>query len=142
MHRNGVALYSSQAFHHSPTTSSLWGLLLSICFGTKVSFFPASSILQLCHPLDVLLIFHHFLLLQSSISQVLYNSSISCAAFVIFGQIGASGQYRKFLSYFHEKNRFKIRIYVHCKGQLILKCPFGVKTSSKKPTNFFPWFLP
>ena len=28
------------------------------------------------------------------------------------------------------------------KGQLISKCPFGVKTSSKKKTNFFPGFLP
>ena len=28
------------------------------------------------------------------------------------------------------------------KGQLISKCPFGVKTSSKKPKNFFPGFLP
>ena len=28
------------------------------------------------------------------------------------------------------------------KGQLISKCPFGVKTSSKKPTKFFPGFLP
>ena len=28
------------------------------------------------------------------------------------------------------------------KGQLILKCPFGVFKSSIKPTKFFPWFLP
>ena len=28
------------------------------------------------------------------------------------------------------------------KGQLISKCPFGVKTSPKKPTKFFPGFLP
>ena len=28
------------------------------------------------------------------------------------------------------------------KGQLISKCSFGVKTSSKKPTKFFPGFLP
>jgi hypothetical protein len=28
------------------------------------------------------------------------------------------------------------------KGQLISKCPFGVKTSSKKPTKIFPGFLP
>jgi hypothetical protein len=28
------------------------------------------------------------------------------------------------------------------KGQLISKCPFGVKTSSKKQTEFFPGFLP
>ena len=29
------------------------------------------------------------------------------------------------------------------KGQLILKCPFGVlKSSNKKPTKFFPGFLP
>ena len=30
----------------------------------------------------------------------------------------------------------------HPKGQLILKCPFGVLKSPKKPTNFFPEFLP
>ena len=28
------------------------------------------------------------------------------------------------------------------KGQLISKCPFSVKTSSKNPTKFFPGFLP
>ena len=28
------------------------------------------------------------------------------------------------------------------KGQIISKCPFGVKTSSKKPMKFFPGFLP
>ena len=28
------------------------------------------------------------------------------------------------------------------KGQLVLKCPFGVFESSKKPTIFFPGFLP
>jgi hypothetical protein len=28
------------------------------------------------------------------------------------------------------------------KGQLISKCPFGVKSSSKKPMKFFPGFLP
>ena len=28
------------------------------------------------------------------------------------------------------------------KGQLISKCPFGVKTPFKKPTKFFPGFLP
>ena len=28
------------------------------------------------------------------------------------------------------------------KGQLILKCPFGVLKSSKKPTKFFPGFMP
>ena len=28
------------------------------------------------------------------------------------------------------------------KGQLILKYPFGVFKSSKKPTKFFPGFLP
>jgi hypothetical protein len=28
------------------------------------------------------------------------------------------------------------------KGQLISKCSFGVKTSSKKPTKFFPGFCP
>ena len=28
------------------------------------------------------------------------------------------------------------------KGQLISKCRFGVKTSFKKPTIFFPGFLP
>ena len=36
-----------------------------------------------------------------------------------------------------------IDMYLVCtKGQLILKCPFGVFKSSKKPTNFFPGFLP
>ena len=28
------------------------------------------------------------------------------------------------------------------KGQLILKCPFGIFKSSKKPTKFFIGFLP
>ena len=28
------------------------------------------------------------------------------------------------------------------KGQLISKCPFGVFKSPKKPTKFFPGFLP
>ena len=28
------------------------------------------------------------------------------------------------------------------KGQLISKCPFGVKTSSKKPTKCIPGFVP
>ena len=28
------------------------------------------------------------------------------------------------------------------KGQLILKCPFGTFKPPKKPTNFFPGFLP
>jgi hypothetical protein len=28
------------------------------------------------------------------------------------------------------------------KGQLVSKCPLGVFKSSKKPTNFFPGFLP
>ena len=31
---------------------------------------------------------------------------------------------------------------LNLKGQLILKCPFGVFKSSKKPTIFFPTFLP
>ena len=31
---------------------------------------------------------------------------------------------------------------VATKGQLILKCPFGVFKSSKKPTKFVPGFLP
>ena len=31
---------------------------------------------------------------------------------------------------------------VNPKGQLILKCPFGVFKSSKKLTNFFPDFCP
>ena len=29
-----------------------------------------------------------------------------------------------------------------CKGQLISKCSFGVFKSPKKPTKFFPGFLP
>ena len=38
---------------------------------------------------------------------------------------------------------FKIIMWsIACKGQLILKCPFGVFKSSKKPTKFFPGFLP
>ena len=32
--------------------------------------------------------------------------------------------------------------YLYAKGQLISKCLFGVKTSSKKPTKNFPGFLP
>ena len=43
------------------------------------------------------------------------------------------------LQFFKEKS---IKYYIITKGQLISKCPFGVKTSSKKPTNFFPEFLP
>ena len=31
---------------------------------------------------------------------------------------------------------------VVAKGQLISKCPFGVFKSCKKPTKFFPGFLP
>ena len=31
---------------------------------------------------------------------------------------------------------------IAAKGQLISKCPFSVKTSSKKPTKFFPGSLP
>ena len=31
---------------------------------------------------------------------------------------------------------------LEAKGQLISKCPFGVKTSSKKTTKFLPRFLP
>ena len=34
------------------------------------------------------------------------------------------------------------RIISFYKGQLTLKCPFGVFKSSKKPTKFFPGFLP
>ena len=33
-------------------------------------------------------------------------------------------------------------IWLVIKGQLISKCPFGVFKSSKKPTKFFPGFLP
>ena len=33
-------------------------------------------------------------------------------------------------------------VFVVTKGQLILKCPFGVKTSSKKSTKKIPGFLP
>ena len=35
-----------------------------------------------------------------------------------------------------------VRIFCVCKGQLILKYPFGVFKSSKKPTKSFPGFLP
>ena len=34
------------------------------------------------------------------------------------------------------------KLLLFFKGQLILKCPFGVFKSSKKPTKFFPEFLP
>ena len=34
------------------------------------------------------------------------------------------------------------RFFAFAKGQLISKSLFGVKTSSKKPMNFFPGFLP
>ena len=31
---------------------------------------------------------------------------------------------------------------IPAKGQLVLKCPFGVFKSHIRPTNFFPGFLP
>ena len=34
------------------------------------------------------------------------------------------------------------KLKVTPKGQLILKCAFGLFKSSKTPTNFFPGFLP
>ena len=34
------------------------------------------------------------------------------------------------------------KIFSITKGQLISKCPFGVKTSSKKPTELFLYFCP
>ena len=37
-----------------------------------------------------------------------------------------------------KKIRFHERIRCFFKGQLISECPFGVKTSSKKPTKFLP----
>ena len=40
------------------------------------------------------------------------------------------------------KNKTKIAKSIPDKSQLISKCHFGVKTSSKKPTNSFPGFLP
>ena len=45
---------------------------------------------------------------------------------------------RHFLPYIYIKNS----MMTFTKGQLISKCPFGVKTSSKKPTKFFLGFLP
>ena len=36
---------------------------------------------------------------------------------------------------------FMAALSFYPKGQLISKCPFGVKTSSKKPMKFFPEFL-
>ena len=33
-------------------------------------------------------------------------------------------------------------LFENLKGQLILKCPFGVFKSPKKSTKFFPGFLP
>ena len=40
------------------------------------------------------------------------------------------------------KFKTKIAKSMPAKGQLISKCPFGVFKSSKKPTKFFPGFLP
>ena len=40
------------------------------------------------------------------------------------------------------QHSLKVKVILAVKGQLISKCPFGVKTSSKKPTKFFPGFLP
>ena len=37
---------------------------------------------------------------------------------------------------------FGITFNNETKGQLILKCPFGVFKSPKKPTKIFPGFLP
>ena len=34
------------------------------------------------------------------------------------------------------------KLSLRAKGQVILKCPFGVFKSPKKPSNFFPGFLP
>ena len=36
----------------------------------------------------------------------------------------------------------KLKLGLVSKGQLILKCPFGIFKSPKKPMNFFPGFLP
>ena len=36
----------------------------------------------------------------------------------------------------------KTNLGIRTKGQLISECPFGVKTSSKKPTKFLPYFCP
>ena len=33
-------------------------------------------------------------------------------------------------------------VIISIKGQLILKCPFGILKSPKKTTKFFPGFLP
>ena len=69
---------------------------------------------------------------------------------------------RRLFLYFNKNGFLNCAVrYVHCmcidynndfkcitnpnwnvKGQLISKCPFGVKTSSKNPTKFFPGFLP
>ena len=44
---------------------------------------------------------------------------------------------------FPPKNEQKqVDLKYHSKGQLISKCPFGVKTSSKKPTKLFLDFCP
>ena len=40
------------------------------------------------------------------------------------------------------ENEALYALYYWTKGQLILKCPFGDFKSSKKPTKFFPGFLP
>ena len=47
----------------------------------------------------------------------------------------------KFLKPFHNDPWFQIYFDI-LSSQLILKCPFGIFKSSKKPTKFFPGFLP
>ena len=60
-----------------------------------------------------------------------------------FGSIVQSSYEEKLIirpKYSYEKTLSKIIYFT--KGQLISKCPFGAFKSSKKPTKFFPEFLP
>ena len=51
---------------------------------------------------------------------------------------------KSFIDFIKKKTNFAIGeiTAVYIKGQLILKCPFGVFKSSKKNNDFFPGFLP
>ena len=72
-----------------------------------------------------------------------------------FGYLGSIQNFQGFHTIFHKhqtgtehvlKARYsetaQVKSLETFKGQLILKCPFGVFKSPKKPTNFFPGFLP
>ena len=61
------------------------------------------------------------------------------------GNCIASTYFVDFVKLWHEWDK-KASIHQtsmqYTKGQLISKCPFGVFKSPKKPTKFFPGFLP